>query len=202
MAKRECPYCHSEKIVKDGNRTTDFGKKQRFSCKECSYKFSTSKVLKRDQLIDNNRQLCAEAKNLAVECTGLLVVPQKRDIQTLEIAVVEFMLYLQKLGRKKDTYEPYCFSLEFLIKNGADLFDPESVKALLVKLGKTEARNYNLIKAYKAFLNAYGIKTNLPKYVPDRKLPYLPPEAHLDSVIASCNTDMAALCQTLKETAA
>lgn len=37
---------------------------------------------------------------------------------------------------------------------------------------------------------------------PDRPIPYLPPEQHMDFLIASCNQEMAALLQTLKETAA
>ncbi len=49
---------------------------------------------------------------------------------------------------------------------------------------------------------AYGLKGVMPNYKPTRKLPYLSPEAHMDVLIASCSYEMAALLQTLKETAA
>jgi hypothetical protein len=58
---------------------------------------------------------------------------------------------MQKENRAKDTYEPYCYSLQFLINNGANLFEPESVKTTLTKTLnlKTNARKYNLVKATK-----------------------------------------------------
>ena len=224
-----CPSCGSGKVWRDGHRTLMFGEPiQRWSCRVCSYKFSDpedvkkaqdalktaqafeSKILKSNQGIVSTRQICVnnikETKNLVAEQTGLLVVPQKReyDVQDLRGAVVEFLFWMQKEGRAEDTYEPYCYSLEFLINNGANLFEPESVKGILATTlkEKSKARKYNLVKAYRAFLNAYGIKATLPKFAPDRKLPYLPPEEHMDLLIASCNQEMAVLIQTLKETAA
>ena len=181
----KCPQCSSDKVWRDGHRTPMFGERiQRWSCRDCGYKFSDPRdvekankvfqeakkfeanTLKSNKGIVRDYQICvSETKNLVAEQTGLLVVPQKReyDIQDLKGAVVEFLFYMQKEGRAKDTYEPYCYSLEFLIKNHANLFDPESVKKIVANLDKTKARKYNLIKAYRAFLNAYGIKATLPK---------------------------------------
>jgi integrase/ribosomal protein L37AE/L43A len=221
-----CPDCGSQKVQRDGHRFPMFGPIQRWSCKECYLKFSDpndvkrakkafqkaqaleAKMLKTDQDIQLSRQICVikGTKNLASteQQTGLLTVPQKReyDLQDLRGAVVEFLFWMQKEGRAKDTYDPYCYSLEFLIKNGANLFDPESVKKVISTLDKTKARKYNLMKAYRAFLNAYGIKATLPRYTPDRKLPYLPPEEHMNVLVASCNQEMAAFLQATKETAA
>jgi integrase/transposase-like protein len=222
--KPNCPSCASVKVWRDGHRPAMFGDPiQRWSCRDCGYKFSDpndverakrafreaqtpdSKMLKGGGGISSARQICvSETKNLVAEQTGLLKVPQKRDfdIQGLKGAVVEFLFWLQKEGRAKATLDPYGYSLKFLIKNHANLFDPESVKKVVAVLDKTKARKYNLIKAYRAFLNAYGIKAVLPKYTPDRKLPYLPPEEHMDLLIASCNQEMAAFLQATKETAA
>jgi len=71
-----------------------------------------------------------------------------------------------------------------------NLFNPASVKDVLTEKlkDKTVERKYNLVKAYKAFMTAYGMDAKtaaLPKYKPGRKLPYLPPEAHMDQLIAS-----------------
>ena len=49
---------------------------------------------------------------------------------------------------------------------------------------------------------AYCLKCAMPNYKPSRKLPYLPPESHMDQLIAACSPEMAALLQALKETAA
>ena len=224
-----CPRCNSGRVWADGHRFPPFGDPiQRFSCRDCGYKFSDpegvekakkalqqvekieSMKLKSPDHIDNNRQICVEndkeTKNLVAEPQLTLVIPQKReyDAQDFKGAVVEFLFYMQKENRAKDTYEPYCYSLQFLINNGANLFDPESVKTTLTQTlkSKTNARKYNLVKAYKAFMVAYGLKGVMPNYKPTRKLPYLPPEAHMDLLIASCSYEMAALLQTLKETAA
>lgn len=37
--KADCPFCHSEKIVKNGARKTNAGIKQRFKCLDCSKRF-------------------------------------------------------------------------------------------------------------------------------------------------------------------
>jgi integrase len=68
---------------------------------------------------------------------------------------------------------------------------------------KTNVRKYNLAKAYKAFLSYYKIKADIPKYKFKRPLPYVPPEAFLDQLIASANSyQLLAFMQTLKETGA
>ena len=224
-----CPKGCKGKVWRDGHWPPMFGEPiQCWSCCICGYKFSDPEDLERArkafQLVEriesmklkssddiaSTRQICVEnikeTKNLVAEPQSKLVIPQKReyDAQDFKGAVVEFLFYMQKAGRAKDTWEPYCYSLEFLINNGANLFNPESVKTTLnVTLNsKTNARKYNLVKAYKAFMAAYGLKGVMPNYKPDRKLPYLPPEAHMDLLIASCSYEMAALLQTLKETAA
>ena len=224
-----CPRCGSGRVWRDGHRLPMFGEKiQRWSCRDCAFKFSDpldverakkalqaiesieSMKLKSPDDIGSNCQICVEnnkeTKNLVADQTTTLVIPQKReyDKQDQKGAVVEFLFYMQKENRAKDTYEPYCYSLEFLINNGANLFDPESVKTTLTDTLnlKTNARKYNLVKAYKAFMVTYGLKGTLPSFKPTRKLPYLPPEAHMDQLIASCSYEMAALLQTLKETAA
>ena len=57
--------------------------------------------------------------------------PQKREKEDQKGAVLEFQFLLKKQGRAKTTYEPYGYSLEFLIANGANLFDPKSINDIL-----------------------------------------------------------------------
>ncbi|HLN88699.1 MAG TPA: hypothetical protein VK253_01395, partial [Candidatus Binatia bacterium] len=185
--------------------------------------------LKSKGYIDSSRQICDEetsrfsvnpsrgTKNLVTELViqKKLVVPQKEtiDIKDLRGAVIDFVFYLQQQEKAETTQKNYGYNLDYLINYGANLFDPFSVKDVLVnKLkdetthkDKTDARKYNLIKAYKSFATAYGIDVKpaaFPKYKPDRQLPYLPPETHMDQLIAACSYEMAAFLQTLKETAA
>ena len=135
------------------------------------------------------------------------------DIKTLRGAVVNFLFYLQQQERAASTREQYGWNLDFLVTHGANLFDPLSVKDVLVnklkdevtQKDKTNVRKYTLLKAYRAFATAYEIDitpAKIPKYKPNRKIPYLPPEPHMDQLIAACSYEMAAFLQTLKETAA
>ena len=156
-----------------------------------------------------------ETKNLVTELKQKLEVPQKEtyDLKDLKGAIINFVFYLKQQEKAEVTQTYYGYNLDFLVTHGANLFDPESVKDVLVnKLkdtitlkDKTEVRKYNLLKAYKSFAKAYGIslkETMFHSYKPTRKIPYLPPETHMDQLIASCSYEMAAFLQLLKETGA
>ncbi|MGQ9642199.1 MAG: hypothetical protein ACUVUF_08840 [Candidatus Bathycorpusculaceae bacterium] len=108
-------------------------------------------------------------------------------------------LGLKKEGYTKETRYPYC--LKKLVKLGANLLDPESVKAVV---GKHEIRNsakLQYVYAYDAFCRMLGLSWNPPKYKREESLPFIPDEAELDQLIAACRSRrMAAYLQTLKET--
>jgi len=181
--------------------------------------FIESKGLKRSVPLGTNCQICDKSpakgtKNLVTEpiYQQQLVVPQKEayDEKDNRGAVVNFIFWCQQNEKASTTVSGYSYNLMFLISAGANLFDPFSVKEVLtIKLkDKTKIRKYNLTKAYKAFAAAYHINiqpAGIPAYKPERKIPYLPPEEHLDILIAACASttpELAAYLQFLKETAA
>ena len=59
-AGRECPNCHSKRIVKDGTRETNVGSIQRYLCKNkrCNFRFSEKSY--KEYCLSGNSQLCAE----------------------------------------------------------------------------------------------------------------------------------------------
>lgn len=222
-----CPQCNSRKVWRDGHWTPTFGERiQRWSCRECEYKFSDPKdlekakkafqqvekiesmKLKSQSDIHSTRQICVkndkETKNLVAE-QQTIHVPQKRELDLPKIrgAIVEFIWHLQKHGYSEDTYMPYSENLKFLAKNGADLYDPEHVKDVVASLKKTDIRKWNLIKAYRCFMDFTGLKAEMPVYNYTRSLPYIPRETELDQLIAGCasyNKQMSTFLQLLKET--
>ena len=232
-----CPKGCKGKVWRDGNYFPMFGEPiQRWSCCECGYKFSDPKDLQKAKKalqqvesvesiklksadhIETNCQICVEnikeTKNLVAE-PQKLVIPQKReyDIQDQRGAVVNFVFYLQQQEKAETTQRGYGYNLDYLVSHGANLFDPFSVKDVLVnklkdattQKDKTAVRKYNLSKAYKSFAAAYGIDFKaacFPNYKPTRKIPYLPPETYMDQLIAACSYEMSAFLQLLKETAA
>ena len=231
----KCPKGCRGKVWRDGHYSPMFGDSiQRWSCCECGYKFSDPKdlvkakkalqdveriesmKLKSPDDIDSNCQICVndkETKNLVADQTTTLVIPQKHEKADQKGAVVNFIFHLQQQEKAEVTQTGYGYNLDFLIDHGANLFDPFSVKDVLVnklkneitQKDKTDVRKYNLLKAYKSFAKAYGIDVKpaaFAKYKPTRQIPYLPPEAHMDQLIAACSYEMAAFLQLLKETAA
>lgn len=60
----------------------------------------------------------------------------------------------------------------------------------------------NAVNAYSTFLKMTGGTWNPPIYGRIRKLPFIPTEQEIDTLISSCATKEATLLQTLKETGA
>ena len=152
-----CPHCGSTKLWRDGQRSPMFGNPiQRWLCRDCGLRFSDpddtqkakeavetvemieSKSLRSKDAIVTTRQICVddkETKNLVTELVSQkLVVPQKSeyDIKDQKGAVVNFVFYLQQQEKAETTWTHYGYSLDFLIDHGANLFDPFSVKDVLV----------------------------------------------------------------------
>jgi len=114
--------------------------------------------------------------------------------------IIEFAWWLKKKGRSQATIENYTTMLRLLIKAGADLFEPETVKDTLARLKKKNGWKYLAVAAYTAFLKMHGGKWEPPTYKPTRKLPFIPTEREIDDLIACCGKKTAAFLQLLKET--
>jgi len=219
-----CPQCGSQKLYRDGLRYPMFGDPiQRWLCRDCEFRFSdpqdierarrmlesVEKVerqsLKREGDIVTISQICVtETKNLAAE-QKQMEVPRRSegDIQSLHGAIVDFLWQLKKENKTDVVIDNYGYMLHQLVDIGIDLFNPETFLEKMPKQTQwTNTRKYSLTKAYRSFLNHNNLQAKLTKYKPERKLPYIPPEEHLDQLIACLSQMMAALVQTLKETAA
>jgi integrase/ribosomal protein L37AE/L43A len=114
--------------------------------------------------------------------------------------LLEFAWWLKKQGRSENTIEDYTKLLRLLIKNGASLLDPESVKDTLAKVNKSASWKVLAVAAYTAYLKMHGGTWNPPKYEAMRKIPFIPTEEEIDALIAGCGPKTAAFLQLLKET--
>ena len=89
-----------------------------------------------------------------------------------------------------------------LINRGANLCDPETVKETLSQQEAwSESTKNTIVAAYNAFTSFNRISWKPPKYKFQRKLPFIPLESEIDSLIANSNKKMATMLQLLKETA-
>jgi len=205
-ANRECPKCHSNRIIKAGKRETVYGQTQRFLCKNCDFRFSESAVLciDRDNRIDHQLSaILMEAKKLdsATE-TKTVAGERNREKQEETGKIIEYLWYLRKEGRKPVTILSRRKDLIRLQKHGANLLNPESVKEVIANEKVSQNTKNHYVTSYDGFAKWLGIGWKAPKYKFQRKIPSLPTETQLDQLIAGCKPRLATFLQILKETMA
>ncbi|MCW4040222.1 MAG: tyrosine-type recombinase/integrase [Candidatus Bathyarchaeota archaeon] len=91
--------------------------------------------------------------------------------------------------------------MKTLVKRGADLHDPESIKEVITQQHWSEGYKQNVVDAYQKLLELQGIVWSKPFYKRVEKLPFIPIEKEIDALIARMNYCIAAFLQLLKETA-
>jgi integrase len=116
--------------------------------------------------------------------------------------ILEHAWWLKKQGRKDGTILGITKLLKIMVKKGADLYNPETIKEVIAKQTWSEGRKENAVNAYTSFLRMTEGTWNPPIYCRIRKLPFIPTEQEIDALISSCTSKAATLLQTLKETGA
>lgn len=83
--------------------------------------------------------------------------------------------------------------LSYLLKRGANLDDPESVKEVLAKWSGGESWKGLATAAYSSFLCMQGRTWIHPKVNVVRRLPFIPLESDIDAPIAGCGPKTSTL---------
>jgi len=150
--------------------------------------------------ISRARICVKETKNLAAEQKAT-EVPRRSEVD-IKGKILEFLWQLKKEAYAEDSIREYGYIIKTLVKHGADLYDPETIKEVIARQQTWgTARKNDVVKAYACFIRMQGLKAALPKYKGPRKLPFIPAEDELDQLIAGCGQQMATFLQVLKETA-
>ena len=206
-ASRECPNCHSSRIWKRGTRNTTLGSKQRFVCRNCEKSFSEKSY--KDITTTEIRQLCAllEAKKLdsATETKTVAGDIEKTSYckSNLDADIIDHIWWMKKQGYKESTIISRDVKLKRLVRLGANLNNPESVKEVIAKqtLWK-ESMKEVAVFAYDLFAKWKGIHWDKPRYKAVRELPFIPLEREIDDVMAGCNEEIVTFIQIGKLTGA
>ncbi|MBS7634513.1 site-specific integrase [Candidatus Bathyarchaeota archaeon] len=140
----------------------------------------------------------ADAESRAAGATGDLSELSTRPHTMTKI--FEYAWALKKQGYAEQTIRGRVKLLKRLVKLGANLYDPESVKEVIAKEKWSAGRKELAVEAYSSFLKVFGGKWDPPKYKRVRKLPFIPLESEIDQLIAGCGPKTATLLQLLKET--
>ena len=90
--------------------------------------------------------------------------------------------------------------LKILVKRGANLFDPESIKLTIARQTWSEGRKDLAVEAYSCFLRMTGGKWTRPRYYRIQKLPFIPTEREIDELIAASSDRMGIFLHLLKQT--
>ncbi|MEM4447237.1 MAG: site-specific integrase [Nitrososphaerota archaeon] len=116
--------------------------------------------------------------------------------------LVEFAWWMKKQGYADSTIQGHVKILKKLVKFGADLYNPESIKEAIARLSCSAGRKELYVEAYSCFLNFIGGRWDSPRYSRVQKLPFIPTEAEIDQLIAGCASTkrLMAFLQLLKET--
>ena len=197
-ARLVCPNCGSSENGKDGK--TKRGKEvyQRRKCKLCGKKYS-AEILSTQNEYDIRR---VSDKN---ESKNLIVAQDKvgatGNISETEKLLLEFIFHMKKRGLAEPTIERRHRHLKVLAKRGADLLDPESVKLKISEQDWVGNSKNRACDTYNDFLSMIGKTWVKPKYTAKETLPFIPTETEIDSLIAGCRIEEAALLQLAKETA-
>jgi integrase/ribosomal protein S27AE len=226
MTKRipTCPECGSTKTWKDGIRYTNHGDIQRYICRKCGYRFSQTNWnrSKEHRVVQNvhrmplnipsdllsNRQICVTetkaAKNLVEEVEPRTEAAQREgttDHAEIKGKLFEFSWWMNKQGYAKATNRTYITCLRMLLKKGANLHDSESVKEALAKQKWSANRKRIAINSYTLFLKMEGLTWEKPRCKITRKIPFIPTEREINTLIAGSGKKTSTFLTLLKETA-
>ncbi|MBN1245552.1 hypothetical protein JXA31_08160 [Candidatus Bathyarchaeota archaeon] len=211
-----CPQCGSKRLYRDGFRyLADGSSVQRWLCRDCSYRFSEKPPQKKlkwqintSNALVSKRRICAnrkEAKNLTQATETKTVAGEKERLpQDAKGLITKFMAYLEREGYSQGI--SYPATLKHLVKDGANLLDPENVKAVIAqqkkKNGEPLKDSVKMLAtyAYDAFCKMQSIKWNMPTYRQGETTLYIHDEKDLDLLISTASRRMATYLQCLKET--
>jgi integrase len=198
-----CPKCGSERLYKNGTRTTAEGViLQRYLCRDCNHRFSDANPYKLTRINDNH-QLCA----ILQEAKKLVDPQQKTDVVETyaktpsQGQIIDFLWHLKKQGYSDATIKTRLKILKLMLKQGVNLLDPEAVKLFIAKRESwSNGHKQIAVHAYDGFAEMLSIKWNPPYYHNNKTLPFVPTEKEVDALISGTSKKISVSLLALKET--
>jgi len=225
----ECPQCGSDRIWKCGSRyNKDERKIQRYECPGCGHRFSET-TAKRSDISERDQSLqmkgLSGSESISSTMSVRLGSPGEKLIRSgqlmtksrtveraagatvkpadLKGTIIDYAWWMKKQGYAESTITERTKLLRIMVKRGANLFDPESVKEVIARQETwSEGRKELAVEAYTNYLLMAGGTWNPPRYRRVEKLPFIPTEAEIDQLISGCGQKTATFLQLLKETGA
>jgi integrase len=112
--------------------------------------------------------------------------------------LTKYMAYLEREGYSEGI--GYPATLKHLVKDGANLLDPENVKTIIAQHKWKNSVKMLATYAYDAFCQMQSITWNMPTYRQEETTLYIHDEKDLDILISVASRRMATFLLCLKET--
>jgi integrase len=142
-----------------------------------------------------------EDENLArVETRQEKAAGATKQTATVKGKLIDYMWYMKKQGYAESTIKSRCKLLKRLITVGGNLYDPENIKEIIATQPWCDGRKSNMCDAYTTFLKMLGGTWDKPTYKSVPKLPFIPQQSELNTLIAGCSPRMACFLELLKQT--
>jgi integrase len=115
--------------------------------------------------------------------------------------IFEYAWWMRREGYAEGTINRRIRFVKTLVKRGANLFDPDSVKTVIAKQSHwSPTTKEHSVTIYSNFLKCFDGNWNPPRYKRLDKLPFIPSEDEINDLIAGSNRKVATFLQLLKET--
>jgi len=198
------------------------GELQRWLCRDCGYRFSEAKPLQENLrchintagTIVSRSQVCdlltEGSKNLTEQPQLKGLAGATELTWNAKGKIMEFGVKLANRGSPKTTIESSVTMLKTLVRRGADLQNPETIKEIVASaqslkdptkaLRDTTKRNY--IDTYDLFCRTMGIQWEKPRYKQSEKIHFIPEEKEIDQLIYGSGKKLGTALRMAKETAA
>jgi integrase len=113
--------------------------------------------------------------------------------------IVNYGFWMQKQGYRATTIHFSVRSLRWIDKR-TNLLEPEQVKALLASAQTSESRKRKLVEDLVRFYKFKNIPFDKPRYKKIERVPFIPLESELDSLISAVGKKTSCFLQLAKET--
>jgi len=206
-----CPECGSTRVFRDGFRPAPLNALsnkpiQRYRCADYGHRWSDGIILNTIHNYTQSNRLSAEkdAKKLVSTqelktCAEMEKSPTENEIRAIP-QIDKLLVQLKNDGRKPGTIANYRKMFNRLLRAHADLFNPESVKAVLADLPNKPRSKKNMVAMLDQWFDFNDMKWKKPRYIGESEVPFIPTEQQLDILIAGLGKKTATYCQLLKDT--
>jgi len=117
--------------------------------------------------------------------------------------IIDYLWWMKKQGYKPTTITARDYIMQNLLKRGANILDPESVKEVIAKVDTwSESRKSVVADTYTSFLRMFGLTWEKPRYTKTQRIPFIPTEKEIDELIANAGSKTGTALTVAKETAA